>query len=187
MSEPAPSQNTVDNAGDGLQLQEFVSQLTASQGRIRAFVVTLMPGSPDVTDVVQETNLVLWKSRARYRTGSNFLAWAFTIARLEVLHQRSRTKRYGRILISEELLDMLAAEVPDEGSHDEYLDALDKCKSKLTETQRELIEYRYQRGRSIEDYAEQTGRKASALRVALMRTRIALRECIEKTMGGHPA
>jgi RNA polymerase sigma-70 factor (ECF subfamily) len=104
-----------------------------------------------------------------------------------VLHQRSRTKRYGRILISEELLDMLAGEVPDEGRHDEYLDALEKCKSKLTESQRELIDFRYQRGRSIEDYAEQTGRKASALRVALMRIRIALRECVEKSVGGHPA
>jgi RNA polymerase sigma-70 factor (ECF subfamily) len=176
-----------DHAAEALKLQEFVSQLTASQGRIRAFIVTLMPGSQDVGDVVQETNVVLWNSRARYRVGSNFLAWAFTVARLEVLHQRSRTKRYGRILISEELLDMLAAEVPDEGSHDKYLDALEECKSKLTKTQRDLIDFRYQRGRSIEDYAEQTGKKASALRVALMRIRIALRECVGKSIGGHPA
>lgn len=175
------------NSGDSLELQEFVTLLTASQGKIRAFIVTLMPGSPDVGDVVQETNIVLWKSRSRFRPGSNFLAWAFTIARLEVLHQRSRTKRYGRILISEELLDMLAAEIPAAENPDQYLDALQKCKSKLTATQRKLIDFRYQQGCSIEDYAQQTGKNAPALRMALMRTRTILRECIEMAVGGRTA
>lgn len=63
-------------SGDGSQqLQEFVTELTANQGRIRAFLVSLMPGSPDIGDILQETNIVLWKSRARYKPGSNFLAW----------------------------------------------------------------------------------------------------------------
>jgi len=77
-------QDAPEIAGNAQQLQEFVAHLTASQGRIRGFIVTLMPGSPDVGDVLQETNLTLWKSRARYRPGTNFLAWAFTVARLEV-------------------------------------------------------------------------------------------------------
>ena len=70
----APTSDEAENAGDDLPLQEFVSHLTTSQGRIRAFVVSLMPGSSDVGDVVQETNLTLWKSQARYRPGTNFLA-----------------------------------------------------------------------------------------------------------------
>ena len=90
MNKTAPMEDEPKSAANALQLQEFVSELTASQGRVRAFIVTLMPGSPDVADVVQETNLRLWKSQARYRPGSNFLAWAFTVARLEVLHHRTR-------------------------------------------------------------------------------------------------
>jgi RNA polymerase sigma-70 factor (ECF subfamily) len=180
-----------DKAGpppsDDLPLQEFVSQLTASQGRIRAFVVSLMPGSSEVGDVVQETNLTLWKSQARYRPGTNFMAWAFTIARLEVLHHRTRVKRRGHVLISDELLDMLANEVPSTDDHDIYLNALEGCKSKLTENQRELIDVRYEPGKSLESYAQQTGRKASALRVSLMRTRTVLRECIERSVNKHPA
>ena len=170
-----------------LSLQEFVSQLTASQGRIRAFVVSLMPGSSDVSDVIQETNLTLWKSQARYRPGSNFLAWAFTIARLEVLHHRTREKRRGHVFISDELLDMLANELPTTDEHDIYLNALEGCKSKLTESQRELIDVRYEPGNSLETYAQETGRKASALRVSLMRTRTALRECIERSVNEHTA
>ncbi len=167
---------------DALQLQEFVRELTSNQGRIRAFIVTLMPGSPDVGDILQESNLVLWKSRGRFRPGSNFLAWAFTIARLEVLHQRTRAKRQKYSLISEELLDLLAEEVPVTGDHEAYLAALEACKSKLPESQRDLIESRYQPGQSLEEHALRIGKKPSALRVALMRIRIALRECIEKSL-----
>lgn len=183
----APMSDEAEPPGDDLPLQEFVSQLTASQGRIRAFIVSLMPGSSEVGDVVQETNLVLWKSQARYRPGTNFMAWAFTIARLEVLHHRTRVKRRGHVLISEALLDMLANELPTTDNHDIYLNALESCKSKLTENQRELVDIRYEPGKSLESYAQQTGRKASALRVSLMRIRTVLRECIERSVNNHPA
>lgn len=140
-----------------------------------------MPGSPDVDDVLQETNIVLWNSRHRFQPGTNFLAWAFTIARLEVLHQRSRTKRWSRFRISDELLDMLAAEVPVDTDHECFLSALESCKQKLTPTQQALLEARYTADDSLESLAARTDKNASALRVALLRTRNLLRECIEQS------
>ena len=167
------------------QLQEFVAQLTKNQGRIRAFIVTLMPGSPDVGDVLQETNLTLWKSRERFRPGTNFLAWAFKVARLEVLHYRARMKRAKRndgILLSEELMDLIVEDIPESGDYEVYLKALESCKSKLSKEQRELLEIRYHSGCSLEQFAQQTGRKASVLRVTLLRIRTALRLCIEQSL-----
>ncbi|MCH7227096.1 sigma-70 family RNA polymerase sigma factor [Haloferula sp. A504] len=175
-------------SGDGSQqLQEFVSELTANQGRIRAFLVSLMPGSPDVGDVLQETNIVLWKSRTRYQPGTNFLAWAFTIARLEVLHHRTRAKRQRIVFLSDEVLELMAEEVPDDVDHEAYLRALEGCKAKLSDTQRELIDLRYRPGFTLEAHARETGRKPSTLRVALMRIRDSLRECVENKMKEHPA
>jgi RNA polymerase sigma-70 factor (ECF subfamily) len=105
-----------------------------------------------------------------------------------VLHHRTRTKRKGLVLISDELLDMLADELPDDtGDYEIYLRALEICKSKLPENQRELVDLRYEPGHSLEAHARETGRKASALRVALMRIRGALRECIERSLNEHPA
>lgn len=176
-----------DPPENGRALEEFVQQLTANQTRIHAFIVTLMPGSPDVGDVLQETNLTLWQSRNRFRPGSNFLAWAFSIARFQVLNQNKRDKRNKRAALSSELLDLLAAEVPVDMDHQTYLKALESCKAKLTDTQRQLIDARYQPGRTLESLAQQTGRKPSALRVALMRIRIALRDCIEHSIHQHPA
>lgn len=172
---------------DGQQLQEFVQQLTKNQTRIHAFIVSLMPGNPDVEDVLQETNLTLWQSRNRFRPGSNFLAWAFSIARFQVFNQHKREKRHNRVLLSSQLLDLLADEVPTEHDHQAYLQALESCRAKLTEIQRELIDARYQPGHSLESLAQQTGRKASALRVALMRIRSTLRECIERSLRERPA
>lgn len=167
------------------QLQEFVGQLTKNQGRIRAFIVTLMPGSPDVGDVLQETNLTLWKSRERFRLGTNFPAWAFKVARLEVLHYRARMKRAKRndgILLSEELMDLIVEDIPESGDYEVYLKALESCKSKLSKEQRELLEIRYHSDCSLEQFGQQTGRKASVLRVTLLRIRTALRLCIEQSL-----
>ncbi len=175
------------SSDDSHQLQEFVRELTANQGRIRAFLVSLMPGSPDVGDVLQETNIVLWKSRGRYRPGTNFLAWAFTIARLEVLHYRTRARRQRIVLLSDDVLDLMAEEMPDHVDHEAYLRALEGCKGKLTDSQRELIDLRYRPGCTLEAHARETGRKAATLRVALLRIREALRECIERTMNESPA
>ena len=148
-----------------------------------------MPGSPDVGDVLQETNLVLWKSRERFEPGTNFHAWAFKIARLEVLHYRGRIKRAKRnedILLSEKLVDLIVEEIPESGDSEDYLNALEICKSKLSKEQRELLEIRYHSGRSLEQFAQQTGRKASVLRVTLLRIRTALRQCIEQSLLQRP-
>lgn len=172
---------------DALQLQEFVTEITKAQGRIRAFIVSLMPGSPDVGDVLQETNLTLWKSRERYQPGTNFIAWAFTIARLEVLHQRSRDKRLGRIVLSDKLVELMAGEASTTNPHESHLRALESCLAKLSAKQRQLVEARYLPGHTLEMHAHLTGRKSSALRVALLRIRAGLRQCVEQSMEGEPA
>ena len=43
----------------------FVSDLTAHQGVLHAFLVSLLPGNPDVDDILQRTNLVLWEKRGK--------------------------------------------------------------------------------------------------------------------------
>lgn len=137
--------------------------------------------------MLQETNLSIWKSRSHYEPGSNFIAWAFTLARLEVLHYRTRAQRYGRILISDQLAAMLAEEMPDGSEHQAYLNALEGCLSKLTDSQRELEDARYQPGGSLEMHAQLSGHKPSALRVALLRIRAGLKECVDKSINAAHA
>lgn len=159
------------------ELGEYVKLMIELQPSLRAFIVSLMPGSPDVPDVLQETNLTLWMKRDRFEAGSNFGAWAFQIARYEVMRQRARTKRLGRLVFSDELLEMLAGDdMP--ANPDARLLALDHCLGKLTTNQRRIVDERYRPGRSLEQYAAETERSPGSLRMALLRIRETLKDCI---------
>lgn len=75
MSEPENDQDSED----------FVDLLTSHQGIIRAYIISLLPGSPGVDDVIQNTNRTLWINRSNYKLGTNFKAWALTMSRFQVM------------------------------------------------------------------------------------------------------
>ena len=151
------------NSGEAGDLQAYVKLMTESQGTLRAFIVSLIPGSPDVADVLQETNAALWQKRNRFKLGTNFLAWAFQIARYEIHRQRERNKRVERLAFSDKLVDMLAEMGAPDEADEELMEALDDCICKLTDTQREIVFERYTPGRSLEQYAARIGRSAGSL------------------------
>lgn len=170
--------------GKSEHLSAFVKLLTTHQGDIRAFVISLLPGSSDVEDVVQETNLVLWNKRHTFELGTNFAAWAFTTARYQVMKYRLRQKRDGRVMFSDELIDTLAEMSPPATPNNEYLLALEECLRRLNPKQRGLISSRYSPGMSLRKQAEESGTTAVSLRVALMRLRAGLRQCVERKIEG---
>ncbi|MBK1884307.1 sigma-70 family RNA polymerase sigma factor [Luteolibacter pohnpeiensis] len=164
------------------RLQTFVRLITQHQGVIRAFIVSLMPGSPSIADVLQETNMVLWKKRDCLRAESEFVTWAFTVARYEVMHHRDRVKRDDRVMFSDQMVELLADDEDQWNtteSGDASLEVLEDCMSKLTGKERDLIEFRYTPGKSLQQYAEETGASASSLRISLMRIRRNLKLCVE--------
>lgn len=166
-------------------LQAFVNLMISHQTNLRAFIYTQLAGSADVDDVLQNTNAVLWQKRVKFEEGTNFLAWAFKIARYQVLHQRGRHKRDGRLVFSDKLVDMIADTAPTDSSFDRRLSALEGCMDKLEDSQRELITERYTPGHTLEDYAQDVGRSAGSLRIALHRIRDLLKLCVEKTLAAE--
>lgn len=161
----------------------FVSLLTAHQPDLWAFIISLMPGDPEVADVLQKTNLILWNKREKFEADTNFRAWSFTIARFEVLTHLKKQKRHGIVLLDEELLETIACEAPETLAHtDQRLAALDVCLKKLRPEDRELIDYRYKSGLGLEGFSERVGRSVSSLSVTLHRLRAALRKCVDTRM-----
>lgn len=158
----------------------FVSELTNHQGDLWAFLCSLMPGHPDVADVLQKTNMVLWNKQGQFVPGTNFRAWAFKIARFEMLHHLRSRRRDGWIPFDEELADTIAEELPAAlpPSH-ERLSALESCLSRLRDQDRRLLEHRYRKGSNLDDFAKGCGRSVSSLSVTLFRLRAALRKCVE--------
>ncbi len=168
-------------------LQGYVELMIAHQDKLRAFIYSLMPNSPDVGDVLQNTNAVLWHKRDKFKEGTNFLAWAFKIARYQVQHQHGRSKRDGRLVFSDKLVNLIAESTPTDQSHDRRMAALDGCLAKLTDKQRALIDERYTPGHTLEQHAANLGRTAGSLRIALHRIRDILKTCVQKTLAAESA
>jgi len=162
---------------------EFVTLLTEHQADLWAYIISQMPGSPDVGDILQKTNLVLWTKQKQFETGTNFRAWAFTIARFEILAHHKKNKRGSWLVFNDELLETIAEGAPKAIPESNLrLKLLESCMQKLQPTHRQLLNHRYQSKSSLDSYAQQCGRSVSSLSVTLYRIRTSLKNCIQLGM-----
>ncbi|HYF00042.1 MAG TPA: sigma-70 family RNA polymerase sigma factor [Planctomycetota bacterium] len=161
--------------------EEFVRLMTAHQGRLFAYLVSLL-GDPDAAnDVLQETNIVLWRDHKEYRPGSNFTAWAFRVAHFQVMACRQRRLR-DRLVYPDDLLETLApaAKAVDE-LYEDRRSRLAGCLQKIAGPHRELLRRRYADGESLQSIADWKGTTANAVTQTLFRIRQALLQCVGKT------
>src|SRR2546429_6773465 len=89
---------------------------------VRAFILSLEPNFTDAEDLLQEVFLVVTRKASQFEEGTNFFAWACTIARyklLESLRRRARSQD-----LSEEVVEALCAVEPAEHFEDDRLTAL---------------------------------------------------------------
>ncbi|MEM1295659.1 MAG: sigma-70 family RNA polymerase sigma factor, partial [Verrucomicrobiota bacterium] len=158
----------------------FIYQLTDWQNRLFGYLVTLLGNVHDAHDVLQETNVVLWKKIDEFEPGTNFGAWARKVAyfqALAFLRDRKRDKH----LFDDDLLEQFAEEESNAGEEEREL-ALRDCLAQLPDRQRDLISQRYGDGGSIRKLAQDTGKKESAMKMTLMRIRHALLGCIQSKL-----
>ncbi|MEM9280451.1 MAG: sigma-70 family RNA polymerase sigma factor [Verrucomicrobiota bacterium] len=165
--------------------EDFVRLFSRYEGNVRAFVASLLPHWEGVDEVMQEASLVMWRKFDQFdpeRPGSNFIDWAFMIARYEVLNYR-RKKATDRLVFSDDVYELLATEAEEiaEGQPARRR-ALQGCLLKLEAAQQELIRVSYADGISIKEAASVVGRTPTGLYKALARIRHHLHRCIKLTL-----
>lgn len=169
--------------------EAFIRAFTQSQRALYLYVLPLVGNSSDADEVLQETNLVIWAKWNQFTQGTNFLAWARAIARLEVF--RFRRSRHQKIaLLQDSLLEMVAqrAEVVSDETELRQ-EALTRCVAQLRAKDRELIRMRYQTGSNGDQVAQQLGRPPNSVYQSLSRIRRVLVECVRHRLseaGGMP-
>lgn len=159
---------------------DFLRLMTEHQGRLFGYIFSLL-GDPDrANDVLQETNMVLWRDSKEFRPGSNFKAWAFRVAHFQVMAQRQRQIR-DKLLFEDGLLEAVAfgAREADE-SFDARRERLTGCLEKLPVPQRELLRRRYAEGASLDVIGKDRGMTSNAVTQALFRIRQALVACVAR-------
>lgn len=162
---------------------EIVALLTEIQLPLRLYVQSLLPGDPGAKDVAQSANATIWQKRDDFVLGTNFRAWAFSIARYETLTYRKKQARDARLVFSEELESAFAAELSEPASDAERKhEALRLCLAKLRPRHRDLILHRYASAGTLRDFAEKSGRTVGGLKVTLHRLRNALLACMARQL-----
>lgn len=185
MSTAGSEVNTLDNSnepqpGSDPNRETFVQQLMAEQTSLFAYVARLLGNLNDASNVLQQTNLVLWRKADEFETGTNFRAWARKTAYFQTL-ACLRDKKRDKHVFDEALLEQLAAR-PAEVDEDERRVALRHCLGNISADSLELLQQRYAPGNSIADIAKQRRKSEGAIRNALMRIRQTVIRCIERQM-----
>jgi len=162
--------------------ESFVAELTDAQGRLAAYIRTLVPDHDRARDVLQETNLVLWRKADEFRPGTDFGAWACKVAYFQVLAHRRDAGRE-RLLFDDELVGQVAATAERRGElYEQRQRAMRGCLKKLDQRQRDALHAKYSQSLSIAEMSERFSSTAEAMKKLLFRARRALFTCIERTI-----
>lgn len=158
----------------------FLQRFTECEGRLRAFLWSMLPTWDGVDDVLQNASLVLWRKFDQYDPDTPFVKWATVVCRFEALKYR-RTKARDRHVFGDDLLDVLAHEsaIEEEEVFRREKIALRSCLEGVSEAQRQLLMSAYAKGAKIKDVAEEAGKSPTSVYKMLNRLRGKLHECIE--------
>lgn len=172
-----------DERLDDMQLsdkEQFARLLANHERRIYAYVLSLVPNWADADEIVQETNVRLWRDFDRFDRDTNFGSWAMSIAYYQVLTWRKRMSR-NRLVFDDDTLNIVA-ECHEQSTPlaEARFRALRECFHKLSDRNRDLLLQCYAPGVQIKDLTERLGRTRSAIYKALQRIRATLRICIDR-------
>jgi len=157
---------------------DLVCQLTASQCRLYRYILSMVPDRELARDILQQTNLVIWKKADEFQQDTSFWAWASRIAHFKVL-TAIRDSGRDRHLFDEQMLSNLREPAKRIGGDDSRRDALVECLKKMNQVTRELLDARYVQNNSVKEIAERTERSEGSVKMLLMRARRNLLKCIQ--------
>jgi len=167
---------------DDEQQMQFTRLWTEAQPAVAAYVRAVVRDSHVAKDIVQETALVLLRKFQQWDAGRAFLPWAIGFAKFEILSHRRDTGR-SRLVFDEALLDSLTESWPGvmETVNREQ-SALQDCLETLAPKARSLVRLRYFEELQMPQVAEKLGSTAGAVRVAVMRIRRQLQDCVSRRL-----
>ena len=163
--------------------QKLAHQITDSQQRLYGYIYSMVGSSAQSWDILQETNLVIWRKQEEFESIKNFDAWAFTIARFQVMAFFRDRKRDPMSVMTPDLVEQMSIDAEEISAQMAgRLEALKKCKNRLGRKSQELLTYYYEKGLSLEEISGRLKSNRNALKQALHRTRRSLFDCIESAL-----
>lgn len=162
--------------------EQFLRLLMLNDRRIYAYILAFVPNASDADDIMQEASAVMWRKFSTFTPGMDFVAWALTIARYQILSYFKK-KKSSRLRFRDSIADALEQEVvrvlPE---MDRRMGAMKKCIEKLPQVDRQILKLRYEKELTLENIGAHISRSTRATYYALVRIHRLLLQCIKQTL-----
>jgi RNA polymerase sigma-70 factor, ECF subfamily len=176
------SENSSDERGE-----RFMKLYTAVQRRLYGYIISLIPEVAPVEDIIQETVAVMWKQFDEFEPGTDFAAWACSVARNQIYNYikvRQKQKKH----FSSQTIEAIEEVIQQESQKaDQRFDALRKCIGRLSDKDRQLLVLRYETGATLKTVSQRVEQSVNTLYSRLYKIRIVLLSCVEKTVAQEAA
>jgi RNA polymerase sigma-70 factor (ECF subfamily) len=150
------------------------------QSNLKAFILSLRPDFAEAEDILQEVFLVITRKAGDFQEGSNFMSWALTIARFKVME--SVRRRNSDTALSEEVLNALSEECPEEELCEERAAAVRTCLDKLAPRLQEVMRLRYFAEHGPGEIARLLAWTPNSVNVALSKARKLMQGCVNRQL-----
>lgn len=165
--------------------EDLAIELANIQPRLYGFILKRLADREQTLEVLQRTNLILCRKVDQFERGSSFAAWAFTIAKFQVMAWR-KSEGAGRLVFTDRVNELLDRSVDEESqSFDERISVLRTCLKQLKEDDHTLIQRRYRDGEPIAPIAESLATSVDAVTTQLSRIRRQLGQCVRSKLNAE--
>jgi len=167
---------------------DFDSSLADIQHNIYSYILTRIPNPSDAKDILQDTNIIMVNKKSSFDPSLGPLkAWAFTIARYQVMAFRT-VKGRSRVCFSNELSETLADEYVNSDMDEELTiakQALEICLNQLPDHMKQIADLRFKQEKSFKEICKKTNRSMGAVSATISRIRENLIKCTRKKINEY--
>ena len=142
-----------------------------------AYLYGVLPDAHVAEDLFQEVCVVAVQKAAEFQDGTNFVAWARTIARNKL---REHLRRRSGVTVDDAFFDGLESAFDDVRDSDVRKDALRRCLGEIQDRARQMLVWRYEEGLTAASIADRMGQSRAAVNSLLQRVREILRDCVQR-------
>jgi len=145
-----------------------------------AYLYGVIPDAHVAEDLFQEVCVVAVRKAAEFQDGTNFVAWARSIARHKL---REQLRRRSGISVDDAFFEGVESAFDAAGAGvdpDARKEALRGCLGEVQDRARQMLVWRYEEGLSAAAIAERMGQSRAAVNSLLQRVRELLRDCVQR-------
>jgi RNA polymerase sigma-70 factor (ECF subfamily) len=124
----------------------------------------------------------MWNKFNSFQSGTDFVAWAITIAKFKALTYINKTNR-SKVQFSSEIVEILdSASSSKLNSLQEHIDTLKKCLGRLSDKERSFLRLRHEDGMTFKMMSYRIGISAPGIHRIMVAIHSKLALCVRRTL-----